>query len=152
VISFLVAAVEDAAEISALTRHVIRFVNAKDYTQQEVEHACTKFSPEYFGSKLTSRIFYKATLGQEMVGQGSFGEGKIHTLFVHPKFQGQGIGAKLLDKLEIAAFGSGIYEISLSSSVAAKGFYEKFGYSSLGAENSPAGVTYFMKKRLLQNH
>jgi putative acetyltransferase len=149
VISYLVAAVEDAAEISALTRHVIRFVNAKDYKPQEVEHACTKFSAEYFNGKITSRIFYKATLGQEIVGQGSFGEGKIHTLFVHPKFHGQGIGTELLTKLEIAALEAGIYDISLSSSVAAKGFYEKFGYSLLSVENSQAGVTYLMEKRLV---
>jgi GNAT superfamily N-acetyltransferase len=149
VILYSHADVNDAAAISELTRHVVRTVNSKDYTPQEIDHAFVKFSPEYFEDKIASRIFYIATLDHELVGQASFGEGKIHTLFVDPKFQGQGIGAELLTRLEIAALEAGIYDISLSSSVAAKGFYEKFGYSLLSVENSLAGVTYLMEKRLV---
>lgn len=143
-----VASVEDAAAMSALTRHVIRVVNAKDYTPQEVDHACEKFSPEYFESKIACRIFYKATLADEIIGQASFGDGKIHTLFVHSQLHGQGIGAKLLAKLEIAAFDAKIFKILVASSVAAKGFYEKFGFSTLGIENGPFGVTFAMEKFL----
>jgi putative acetyltransferase len=123
-------------------------VNSKDYTAQEVEYACTKFSPDYFRDKIESRVFYKATLDNKIVGQASYGEGKIHTLFVHPEFQGQRIGVTLLAKLEITAFDAKAFDILLSSSVVAKGFYEKFGYSLLNTENSQAGITYLMKKQL----
>jgi hypothetical protein len=53
-----------------------------------------------------------------------------------------------LAKLEITAFDAKAFDILLSSSVVAKGFYEKFGYSLLNTENSQAGITYLMKKQL----
>jgi ribosomal protein S18 acetylase RimI-like enzyme len=77
--------------------------------------------------------------------------GKIHSLFVHPEFQGQGVGSKLLAKLELTATDAKTNVIWLSSSVAAKGFYAKFGYSLVRSENSSFGITFLMEKRLAQN-
>ena len=150
-ISFDPASVEDAAEISALTRHVICTVNSKDYSTEEVELACDLFSLEYFSTRMTSRIFYKVTLDNEIIGQASFGDGKIHSLFVHPQFQGRGIGSKLLAKLELAAIEKKTTDIFLSSSITAKGFYEKFGYLLVRSESSPFGTTFLMEKQLVQN-
>jgi GNAT superfamily N-acetyltransferase len=147
-VNYLGAEMADASAISALTIKVIRAVNVRDYTSHEIELACTKFSSEYFSSKILSRTFFKAILGTEIVGQGSYSEGKIHRLFVDPIFHGQGIGRLLLGKLESAAIDDARNHVLLSSSMAAKGFYSKFGYTLLRSESTPFGITFLIGKNL----
>jgi Acetyltransferase (GNAT) domain len=63
-------------------------------------------------------------------------------------FHGQGMGRLLLGKLESAAIGDVRNHVLLTSSVAAKGFYSKFGYTLLHSESTPFGTTFLMGKNL----
>ncbi len=149
-IEFRLADAKDVSAISALTCVAVRAVNSKDYSSQEVENACARFSPEYFSDRMRFRIFYVAEFGCQIIGQASYGDSKIHSLFVKPEFHRQGVGRELMKRLERAAAEAGVEVLSLSSSVFAHGFYQKLGYSSLREESDDLGLTYVMEKRLRQ--
>ena len=51
-------------------------------------------------------------------------------LYVHPAASGQGAGAMLCDALEKLAAARGAKEVSVDTSDAARGFFEKRGFSA----------------------
>lgn len=49
-------------------------------------------------------------------------------LCVHPDYRNQGLGRKLLDRIELQAFREGCQSSILSAELSAQSFYEKIGY------------------------
>lgn len=58
--------------------------------------------------------------------------GRVGLCYVEPGFQRRGVGRALLQSLEERAIAWGLSEVSLSSSVGARDFYEREGYVSTG--------------------
>lgn len=77
-----------------------------------------------------------------MRGVGSIHEdGEIRLCYALPGFQGIGVGRSLLERLEEYARGWGLPCVFLSSSLGARGFYERAGYLPSGAPEQGFGVT-----------
>jgi ribosomal protein S18 acetylase RimI-like enzyme len=66
-----------------------------------------------------------------IIGTGSFLEGEIMGVFVHPDFQSYGLGKKIMTELEKIAFSNHCRKVSLSVSLPSRGFYEGLGYNIL---------------------
>lgn len=75
----------------------------------------------------------------------------VDTLWVDETYRGKGLGAKLLEEVEITAKEKGCYLIHLDTfDFQAKEFYEKQGYEVFGVlDNCPTEhCRYYLKKNL----
>ena len=138
----------DAGAVARLIERAVRVSNAPDYEPAVIERIVANFTLERVAQKMTQRDVFVAHLGEALVGSVSLGGGKLHSLFVEPSRQGQGIGRRLVDHIESHAVACGIAELRVSSSITARAFYEKRGYRLLAFEPRQNGSTYLMTKRL----
>jgi predicted GNAT family N-acyltransferase len=63
--------------------------------------------------------------------------------------RGRGHGAAVLAELHRQAAARGIAEIELHAQVSARGFYERAGYTAVGAEYEEAGIAHITMRRAL---
>ena len=122
----------DVPLLAEIFRAAIEELAADDYskTQQEA-WASTADDEEAFGVKLARELTLVATYGGAAVGFASLaGNRRIDMLYVHPAAAGQGAGAMLCDALEKLAGARGAKDITVDASDAARGFFEKRGYSA----------------------
>jgi putative acetyltransferase len=142
------ATLKDASIVSALIQQTVRQSNSPDYEPAVVELICANFKLEKVIEKMAERDVFVAIFEDKIVGTISLGGNKLHSLFVEPQLQKSGIGALLVAHLEIHATCKGIPTLRVSSSITARDFYQRLGYSQLGFENRPNGSTFAMSKEL----
>ena len=81
----------------------------------------------------------------------SLTQSKFRQMAVMEKWQGQGLGRELLQKVEEQLSLEGCENLILNARLSAKNFYEKLGYVSVGDEFYEVGLPHFrMEKRLLK--
>ena len=83
-----------------------------------------------------------------IVGTIALGSDRLRSLFVDPELQQAGIGARLVAHLEAHARKVGVSELKLSSSLTARGFYERLGYRLIQPEEHDGVSTFLMAKAL----
>ena len=142
------AVATDAPALSVLIQRSIRTTNSRDYNPATIELICSSFTLEKVIEKMAERNVFAATCGNAIVGTISLGDGNLHSLFVEPGFQRQGIGASLVRHLERHAANAGLPVLRLSSSITARSFYERLGYVLHAFEERSHGSTYLMSKTL----
>jgi N-acetylglutamate synthase-like GNAT family acetyltransferase len=147
--SIRAATTDDAIALSALIQDTVRTSNSREYDEATIELICANFTRARVIEKMAQRDVFVAVSDDGIVGTVSLGSGKLHSMFVAPRRQGEGIGRSLVKHLERHAVGSGLSELQLSSSITAKPFYEKFGYELIQFEERPDGSTFLMRKSLL---
>ncbi len=79
--------------------------------------------------KLDNSKWFVAGVENKVTGFAAMESEEIKSLYVHPDYQGKGIGSKLLKKLESEAALKNINRIFLNSSLNACKFYEAHGFS-----------------------
>jgi len=122
----------DVPLLAEIFRAAIEELTADDYseTQQEAWAAAAD-DVEAFGVKLANGLTLVATYGGAAVGFASLADNRrIDMLYVHPAAAGQGAAAMLCDALEKLAGARGAKDITVDASDAARGFFEKRGYSA----------------------
>lgn len=76
-----------------------------------------------------------AVIGDRVVGFIEFGFddgiGEIDCFYIEPKFQQQGVGQALFEKVLSVAKGNNVYQINVSASHIAKPFFEKQGFQTV---------------------
>jgi putative acetyltransferase len=122
----------DVPLLAEIFRAAIEALAADDYSETQQEAwASTADNEEAFGVKLARELTLVATYGGAAVGFASLADNRrIDMLYVHPAAAGQGAGAILCDALEKLAGARGAKEITVDASDAARGFFEKRGYSA----------------------
>jgi putative acetyltransferase len=122
----------DVPLLAEIFRAAIEELAADDYSETQQEAwAATADDVEAFGAKLAHELTLVATYGGAAVGFASLADNKrIDMLYVHPAAAGQGAGAMLCDALEKLASARGAKDITVDASDAARGFFEKRGYSA----------------------
>ncbi len=122
----------DVPLLAEIFRAAIEELTVDDYSETQQEAwASTADDDEAFGVKLTRELTLVATYGGAAVGFASLADNKrIDMLYVHPAAAKQGAGAMLCDALERLAGARGAKEITVDASDAARGFFEKRGYSA----------------------
>lgn len=116
----------DCEELAKLFYDTVHTVNAKDYTEKQLDAWATgKEDLEKWNSSLEKHFTLVATNNGMIVGFGDMDRtGYLDRLYVHSKYQGVGIGSSICDLLEKYAN----EKIVTHSSITAKTFFEKRGY------------------------
>jgi putative acetyltransferase len=142
------ATADDVPAISALVQHTVRISNGRDYPPQAVELIVADFAPAKVGQRMGERDVFVCQKGGRIVGTIALGADRLRSLFVDPEQQQAGIGARLVAHLEAHARKVGVSELNLSSSLTARGFYERLGYRLIQLEEHEGVSTFLMVKTL----
>lgn len=117
----------DCEEIAELFYQTVHAVNAKDYTDEQLNAwASGRVNLAEWDKSFSEHITVVAVENDVIVGFGDIDKsGYLDRLYVHKDFQSQGIATSLCDKLERSISAEKIFT---HASVTAKGFFEHRGY------------------------
>lgn len=139
---------DDVPALSALMQRTVRLSNAPDYGVETAELIAAGYTPDKIARRLAERDVFVCQMDDRLVGTISFAEGKLRSLFIEPSAQRLGVGARLVAHLEAHARAAGVVELTLSSSLTGRGFYERLGYRMIRFEERADGSTFLMSKIL----
>jgi len=122
----------DVPLLAEIFRAAIEELTADDYSEAQQEAWASAADDEKaFGTKLQHELTLVATYGGAAIGFAALADNRrIDMLYVHPAAAGQGAGAMLCDALEKLAAARGSKEITVDASDAARGFFDKRGFSA----------------------
>lgn len=119
----------DCKELTELFYSTVHTVNAKDYTQEQLDAWATgQVDLEKWNKSLQEHFSIVAVDDDIIVGFGDIDKtGYLDRLYVHSMYQKKGIAAAICDRLE-----SKVQEnIVTHASITAKPFFEKRGYKAV---------------------
>ena len=125
----------DKKNISRLHISSITRLCSKHYTHEQLNAWTSVLTPSVYDQALKEKVFLVAhDSTQDLTGLGilDLQNAEISAIYIHPDAVGKGVGAELLNKLEEIARNSNIAKIAVHSTLNAKGFYLKHGYSDHG--------------------
>lgn len=116
----------DCRELTELFYNTVHIVNAKDYTEEQLNvWASGKVDLEKWNQSLQEHFSIVAVDNETIVGFGDIDDtGYLDRLFVHAKYQRKGIATAICEQLEQAVPG----KIITHASITARPFFEKRGY------------------------
>ncbi len=138
------AAESDLTGVKALTEHVLRTSLAESIIDLEEMLASANRAFDYWAKSPAKSLHQVVEQDDHIVGVILIKDfWNFVSLFVHPEYQGHGIGKSLLKSaLDQCKDKSPIGEIRVNSADDSAPFYEKFGFSSEGMSVSEhQGVT-----------
>ncbi len=145
---------EDAKELAKLARATIRAVNGRNHSKVIIDAWSKGNTAASYRATEIDRIRFVAVENKNIIGfTDILPDGELTSLYVHPEYLGRGVGHRLLATIENIAKTKGIDVIHCQSSVNAKKFYEKHGYTVTKPdywriEGVPPMRVYQMKKQL----
>ena len=126
----------DAPALAAMIAHTLRTTNSKDYPPDYIEADVRAMSAKRICERAGWIHLYVVCDGEQIVGSGGIGpywgkedESALFTIFVHPDWQGRGIGRTIMQTLAQDDFFLRARRIEIPASVTAVGFYRKMGYT-----------------------
>ncbi len=116
----------DCKELTKLFYNTVHTVNAKDYTEEQLDAWATgQVDLNKWAQSLREHYSIVAVENEMLVSFGDIDEsGYLDHLFVHADYQGKGIGTMICNRLEQAVSGN----IITHASITARPFFEKRGY------------------------
>lgn len=123
--------IEEARIISNLVCETINIINSRDYDDRQIEAWISKNQLNNFKEHIRNKrdIYVLDDKGVIGVGIARVEDRTIGGIYVkHDKIK-QGYGSKLLDYIEKINKKKGVKRLKLYSTITAKGFYKKNGYS-----------------------
>ncbi len=141
----------DCKSITELFYQTVHSINAKDYTDEQLNVWATgNVDMEEWNRSLSEHFSLVAIIDGIIAGFGDIDKtGYLDRLYVHKDFQRQGIATAICDKLEPAF---AVSKITTHASITAKPFFLHRGYRIIKEqqvirENIPL-TNYVMEKRM----
>lgn len=124
----------DAWVLSAIHIAAIKALPATFYTQKELL-AWRNYRNKPDGSNILKSMkvetLWVAIEGDVVIGFASFIVDELIGLYVHPKYQGKGIGRALVQHFCDEATEQGIDKVITTASLYAEGFYLQLGFTAI---------------------
>ena len=140
----------DCEKLANLFYNTVHAINAKDYSQQQLNvWATDKIDLEAWNKALSENYTVVAVENNIIVGFGDIDKsGYLDRLYVHKDYQRQGIATAICDKLEQAVE---VNKIITHSSITAKLFFEQRGFKVVKEQqvkrNGIALTNYVMENK-----
>lgn len=126
----------DAKDVSSLIIETMKKSNSSDYPKNLLEEFINEQTPEKIVEWAKWTHFYVVEDNNKIIGCGAIGaywskedESSLFKIFIHPKYQGMGIGRMIVLKLEDDEFAKRANRIEVPASITAVEFYKKMGYN-----------------------
>lgn len=136
----------DCEAMVSLFYETIHSVNAKDYSQEQLDAWAPRDEREVkmqsWKVSLGKNITFVAKINHQVVGFSDLTrEGYLDRLFVHKDYQGMGIATALVERLESEAKKLNLNEIDTDASITARPFFESRDYKVVRTQaNERRGV------------
>lgn len=134
----------DAAEVSRLIRTTIQISNAKDYPAELLDALVETETEEHVLERASWTHFYVVIDEDKIIGCGAIGpywgkedESSLFTIFVHPDYQGKGIGRDIIHTLEKDEYYQRAQRIEIPASITGVPVYRKMGYEYKNGVTEP---------------
>ena len=122
-------------------RTTIKTINARDYSDAELELWLSRVDLEKWEDRIRNDFFIKAENGKELVGFASLKNGRyIDLLYVHKDHQGRGIATLMLHTLIKKGVSEGHRSFDTHASKTAMPFFEKKGFRMIKSNTVGYGV------------
>lgn len=141
----------DCENLVKLFYHTVHTINAKDYSQEQLNvWATDKIDFEMWNKSLSEHYSVVAVENNIIVGFGDIDKsGYLDRLYVHKDYQRQGIATAICNRLEQAVKAN---KIVTHSSITAKHFFEQRGFSAVKEQqvirNGIALTNFIMEKQV----
>lgn len=139
----------DCAELAQLFYDTVHTVNARDYTQEQLDAwAAGEVDLESWNESFLTHHTVVAEKDGRIVGFGDMdGSGYLDRLYVHKDYQHGGVASAICDELENHSTAA---EFTTHASITARPFFEKRGYTVVGeqqVERRGVWLTNFVMRR-----
>jgi putative acetyltransferase len=143
----------DIDAIAKLFYNTVHSVNAKDYTEKQLNVWATgQIDKSAWNKSFLTHYTIIAEYDGIIVGFGDIDGDYLDRLYVHKDYQGNGIATAIIENLERYAFQNKKVQITTHASITAKPFFEKQGYKIIEKQQvNRDGVlltNFIMKKKL----
>jgi putative acetyltransferase len=141
---------EDTAVLARLFTKTVHSVNAADYSPEQVA-AWAPDPPdlENWRGRLSDRICFVAELDCEIVGFAAFEpDGHLDHMYVHRRFQRQGVASVLYQRIEQEALSRGVNRVFTEASITARPFFERVGFRVIASQNVERRGISFLNYRM----
>ncbi|SDG13937.1 GNAT family N-acetyltransferase [Pelagibacterium luteolum] len=144
----------DAVEAASLLRRSITELCVPDHGNDtaRLSHWLSNKTPEHFRGWLADPLntIFVAILDGRIASAGGIREGEGIVLnYIHPEMRFRGVSSAMMDHLEAELARSGASHVDLVSTITARRFYERRGYTERNLppeQRPPYGIA--MRKRL----
>ncbi|GAX36716.1 GNAT family N-acetyltransferase [Nodularia sp. NIES-3585] len=148
--------VGDTAQIMQLFYDTIHEVNIRDYTKAQVDAwTSVNMDVEVWMNSLKSKFTYVAEADGKIIGFGELeANGHIDRFYCHKDFQGQGVGTKILEQIELTARDLDIERLFVEASITAKPFFARKSFMVVKeqeVERSGQKFINFVMEKVLSN-
>lgn len=140
----------DNSVLARLFAETVRTINAPDYSAGQVEAwAGNPPDVERWRGQLAGRVVFVAEHDSEIVGFATFEpNGHVDHLYVHHRFERQGIASALLRRIEAEAVSRGINRVFTEASITARRFFEHAGFRLIAPQTAAIKGTAFLNYRM----
>jgi GNAT superfamily N-acetyltransferase len=142
----------DATGVSDLISTTLRISNVTDYHRDFLSKVEAELTPQSLRELAKERVILVAMEGDTIVGTASLGRDQVHAVFVHPAWQGRGIGTSLMEAVESEARARGERDLILYASLSAVAFYEANGWRTVREHRDGDARLVVMAKPLVEQH
>ncbi|MFH1520752.1 MAG: GNAT family N-acetyltransferase [Candidatus Micrarchaeota archaeon] len=141
---------EDANEVARLIRTTLCKVNAKYYPKSTIHNLIKNYSAKILVDKSKTRSMFVAMLKNKIVGTVQLtDDGWICAMVIRLGHQNQGIGTRLLEKVDCIARKKKFDALRAHVAINSIGFYKKLGFRIVKMVTfKEAGRTYRIIKKL----
>ncbi len=138
---------EDASRLYDIRRRSILELAPPTIPAAEAQAWAERVTLSGMERKLRELEVWVAELDGTVAGWGAIRDDMLEGLYTAPEFAGQGVGARLLDRLEGLMREREFPSVRLEASSNARGFYLRRGYRATGPQ-TPQGAWPMVKEHL----
>jgi putative acetyltransferase len=140
----------DAAAVAHVFTESVHSSGAADYSPEQLLAWAPKPADiEHWRRKLSKLICFVAEIDSRIVGFVTFEpNGHLDHLYVHSRFQRQGVASALYRRLENEARPRAIHRIFAEASITARPFFERAGFRLIAAQEVKHGAISFINYRM----
>ena len=136
---------EDYDETIEMIKLSIRVSFQNLYPMELIREFCNKYDLEQFEAR-NNEIDYLVALDEvnkAIIGIIGLKNNRVRTFFVHPSYQGKGVGRQLFNHLEHIAKSKHLLKFTVEASPIAAMIYEHFGFVRTGSKDKERnGIPY----------